>query len=90
MAKALTDDDIVAVQEVVAGDGGGAQAVARLADELNRTGFKWDYSISDPTQGGVYSSERYAYLQKPSKVKLDRKTCWTSTALKILNVSLSL
>lgn len=72
IAKTLQNYDIVAVQEVVAGDGG-AQAVARLADELNRTGFKWDYVVSNPTQGGRYSSERYAYLWKPSKVKLDRK-----------------
>lgn len=72
MAKTLKNYDIVAIQEVVAGDGG-AQAVARLADELNRTGFKWDYVVSNPTQGGRYSSERYAYLWKPSRVKLERK-----------------
>jgi hypothetical protein len=41
------DYDIIAVQEVVAGYGG-VQAVARLSDELNRTGSKWDYIISDP------------------------------------------
>ena len=72
IAKTLKDYDIVAVQEVVAGNGG-AQAVARLADELNRTGYKWDYIVSDPTQGGTYSSERYAYLWKPSQVRMNRK-----------------
>ena len=72
MARSLRDYDIVAVQEVVAGNGG-AQAVAKLADELNRTGNKWDYIVSDPTQGGRYSSERYAYLWKPSRVKLEKK-----------------
>lgn len=72
IAKTLRDYDIVAIQEVVAGNGG-AQAVARLVDELNRTGFQWDYMVSNPTQGGVYSSERYAYLWKPSRVKLHKK-----------------
>ena len=72
MAKTLRDYDVVALQEVVAGNGG-AQAVARLADELNRTGFKWQYVVSNPTQGGVYSSERYAYLWKPSRVRLKKK-----------------
>lgn len=72
MAKTLKDYDIVAVQEVVAGNGG-AQAVAKLADELNRTGTKWDYVVSNPTQSSKYSSERYAYLWKPSRVQLHRK-----------------
>jgi endonuclease/exonuclease/phosphatase family metal-dependent hydrolase len=38
----LKNYDIIAIQEVVAGYGG-AQAVAKLADELNRKGSKWDY-----------------------------------------------
>jgi hypothetical protein len=33
--------------KVVAGYGG-AQAVARLTNELNRQGSSWDYVISDP------------------------------------------
>ena len=69
MANLLKDFDVVAIQEVVAGNGG-AQAVARLADELNRKGAKWEYTISDPTQSSPYSSERYAFLWKPSKVKI--------------------
>lgn len=69
MANLLKDFDVVAIQEVVAGNGG-AQAVARLADELNRKGAKWEYTISDPTQSSPYSNERYAYLRKPSKVKV--------------------
>nr|WP_281163563.1 endonuclease/exonuclease/phosphatase family protein [Psychroflexus tropicus] len=77
MAKTLKNYDIVAIQEVVAGNGG-AQAVARLADELNRTGNKWQYAVSDPTQGGIYSSERYAYLWKDSKLKLHQKP-WLDT-----------
>jgi hypothetical protein len=51
-ANYLRDYDIIAVQEVVAGYGG-VQAVARLSDELNRTGTKWDYIISDPTSSAI-------------------------------------
>ena len=69
IAQTLRDFDVVAIQEVVAGPGG-AQSVARLADELNRLGAKWNYRISDPTKSSPYSSERYAYLWKTSKVKL--------------------
>ncbi len=68
IANTLRDYDIVAIQEVVAGDGG-AQAVAQLADELNRKGSKWDYTISDPTSSSAYKTERYAFLWKTSKVK---------------------
>ena len=67
IANTLKDFDIIAIQEVVAG-AGGAQAVARLADELNRKGSKWDYVISDPTISTPYAAERYAYLWKTSHV----------------------
>jgi deoxyribonuclease-1-like protein len=63
--------DIVAIQEVVAMDAGGAQAVGRLVAELDRSGADWDYVISDPTHSpSNYVSERYAFLWKASKVKL--------------------
>jgi len=65
----IKDYDIVALQEVVAGDGG-AQAVAKLADELNQKGSKWEYSVSDPTSSSAYKAERYAFLWKTAKVKL--------------------
>jgi endonuclease/exonuclease/phosphatase family metal-dependent hydrolase len=68
MAKQLREFDVVAVLEVSTGEGG-AQAVARLADALNRTGTKWDYVISDPTQSSPGRSERYAFLWKPSRLK---------------------
>ncbi len=74
MANVLKDFDIIALQEVVAGYGG-AQAVARLADELNRKGSKWDYVISDPTRSTPYAAERYAYIWKTGKVKKVR-TAW--------------
>jgi endonuclease/exonuclease/phosphatase family metal-dependent hydrolase len=70
VANTLKDFDIIAIQEVVAGYGG-AQAVARLADELNRKGAKWDYRISDPTSGeNSYKRERYAFIWKTSRVSI--------------------
>lgn len=68
MAKTVNDYDVLAIQEVVAGDGG-AQAVAKLAAALNRMGAKWDYTISNPTSSSAYKTERYAFLWKTSKVK---------------------
>lgn len=70
IASIVKNADLVAIQEVVAIDPGGAQAVARLADELNRTGSKWDYRISDPTDSPPYKTERYAFLWKASRVQL--------------------
>ena len=68
IANTLRDYDIIAIQEVVAGYGG-AQAVAKLADELNRKGAKWDYVISDPTSSSAYKTERYAFIWKTSRLK---------------------
>ena len=68
IANSIKDYDIIAIQEVVAGYGG-AQSIARLADELTRKGAKWDYTISNPTSGNSYKKERYAFLWKTSKVK---------------------
>jgi endonuclease/exonuclease/phosphatase family metal-dependent hydrolase len=68
IADILTDFDIVAIQEVVAGYGG-AQAVAKLHDVLDRKGWDWDYVISDPTFSSSYKTERYAFLWKKSRVK---------------------
>ena len=68
IANTVRNYDIIAIQEVVAGYGG-AQAVAKLADELNRKGAKWDYTISNPTTGNGYKSERYAFIWKTSKIK---------------------
>ncbi|CAM4107558.1 endonuclease/exonuclease/phosphatase family protein [Flavobacterium antarcticum] len=68
IAQTLKNYDVVALQEVVAGYGG-IQAVAKLADELNRTGSKWDYEISEPTSSSAYKTERYAFLWKTAAVK---------------------
>lgn len=70
IATLIKDYDIIAIQEVVAIDPGGAQAVARLADQLNRMGAKWDYRISDPTDSPGKKMERYAFIWKPGKVSL--------------------
>jgi deoxyribonuclease-1-like protein len=72
IANTIKNYDIVTIQEVVAGNGG-AQAVARLADELNRKGAKWDCRISDPTTSSAYKTERYAFLWKTSTAKLKGK-----------------
>lgn len=68
IAETIKDFDIIAIQEVVAGFGG-AQAVTKLADELNRKGTKWDYSISEPTSSSAYKTERYAFIWKTPKIK---------------------
>ena len=68
IANTIKDYDVVALQEVVAGYGG-AQAVAKLVDELNRNGANWDYVVSDPTSSSAYKTERYAFIWKTSKVK---------------------
>jgi len=72
IANTIKDFDIVTIQEVVAGNGG-TQAVASLADELNRKGTKWDYRISDPTSSSTYKTERYAFLWKTNAIKLKGK-----------------
>lgn len=74
IAQTLRDADLVAIQEVVAGDPAGAQAIGRLADQLNRMGSKWDYRISDPTKSPVKGqSERYAFLWKTSALEVIKR-----------------
>ncbi len=68
MATLINKYDLIALQEVVAGYGG-AQAVARLADALNRKGSNWNYTISDPTSSKPSKSERYAFLWKTATIK---------------------
>ena len=67
VAEQLRGYDVVAIQEVSTTPPG-PQAVARLDAELDRRGFQWDYRISDPTTGD--GPERYAFLWKPSRVRL--------------------
>jgi endonuclease/exonuclease/phosphatase family metal-dependent hydrolase len=71
IANTVKDFDVVLIQEVVAQDPGGAQAVGRLGEILNRTGAKWEYRVSDATSGeNSYKRERYAFLWKPSELSL--------------------
>ncbi|WP_276166460.1 endonuclease/exonuclease/phosphatase family protein [Zobellia alginiliquefaciens] len=72
MAEIVRDADIVAIQEVVSGYGG-AQAVAKLADNLNRKGAKWDYVISNPTNSTKYATERYAFIWKTKRIKIKNR-----------------
>ncbi|GAA3644587.1 endonuclease/exonuclease/phosphatase family protein [Flavivirga jejuensis] len=64
--------DIIAIQEVVAGYGG-AQAVAKLTDILNRKGYTWDYAISNPTNSSKYVTERYAFIWKNKHIKIKNR-----------------
>lgn len=66
-AEVLRDFDLVAVQEIVTSPPG-AQAIGKLDMALDRTGFAWDYRISPRTTGD--GTERYAFLWKPSRVRL--------------------
>jgi len=77
IASQIKNFDIVALQEIVTNPSG-AQAVAQLADLLNRSGAKWDYAISDPTQSSAYKTERYAFLWKTASVQLVGKP-WLET-----------
>ena len=72
IAEILRDVDIIAIQEVVAGYGG-AQAVAKLTDILNRKGSKWDYVISNPTNSSKYVTERYAFIWKTKHIKIKNR-----------------
>lgn len=79
IAEIVKDTDILAIQEVVAGYGG-AQAVAKLWDILNRKGHKWDYAISNPTNSPKYTTERYAFLWKTHRIKIKDRG-WLLTEL---------
>jgi len=71
MAKILRGYDVIAIQEVVAKDPGGARAIARLADALDRTGADYDYVYSNATESSSsHTSERYAYIWRTSTIKL--------------------
>jgi len=67
IAQTLRHYDIVGLQEIVTSRYG-AQAITKLQQQLNRTGVKWDYALSDPTTGK--GTERYAYFWKTNKVKM--------------------
>jgi endonuclease/exonuclease/phosphatase family metal-dependent hydrolase len=69
IANTIKGFDVIAIQEVVAGYGG-PQAVARLQSALNRKGYNWDYTISEPTSSvSVNKSERYAFIWKKNRLR---------------------
>ncbi|MEE9364089.1 MAG: endonuclease/exonuclease/phosphatase family protein [Cellulophaga sp.] len=72
IAEIVKKADILAIQEVVAGYGG-AQAVAKLTDILNRKGSTWDYVISNPTNSPKYVTERYAFIWKTRHIKIKNR-----------------
>ena len=65
----LKDFDIIAIQEVVAGEGG-IEAVERLYNALLNYDKSWDYSVSEPTFSSANKTERYAFLWRSNKVTL--------------------
>lgn len=80
IAKQLKNYDIVAIQEVSTSLYG-IRAVAKLADQLNRTGSKWEYKISEPTSGN--GKERYAYVWKTAtkNAKISLKKDWLEESI---------
>lgn len=82
IADKVKSYDVVAIQEVSTSEFG-AQAVAKLDDYLDRTGYSWDYVVSDATSGD--GSERYAYLYKKSRVKLKQKATLEKSLEKNIN-----
>lgn len=78
IATILNQHDLIAIQEVVSSSAG-SQAVAKLADALNRKGNQWDYVVSSPTNSTGKRSERYAYFWKKSKLKLKKQPFLEST-----------
>lgn len=80
MAGIIKSYDIIAIQEVSTSPPG-SQAIARLADALNRSGGKWDYRVSDPTSGE--GSERYCFIWNTSKARLLHKP-WLADSLSAL------
>lgn len=74
IAGVINDFDIVLIQEIVGKDPAGIQAVAKIIDELNRLGSKWDYYVSNPTKSpSAKMSERYGFLWKTSKISVKGK-----------------
>lgn len=69
IATQIKNYDIVALQEIVA-NASGPQTVAQLAAELNRSGAKWAYAVSEPTSSSAYKTERYAFLWQTATVEL--------------------
>lgn len=70
IAKLLRNTDIICIQEVSTSTFG-AQAIAKLSDELNRTGAKWYYKTTESTHESD-SKERYGFLWR-SNIQISKK-----------------
>jgi len=68
IASTIRQFDVIAIQEVVAGDGG-AQAVDRLVKRMNSKEDTWEYALSDATVSSSYKTERYAFIWNKKTVK---------------------
>jgi deoxyribonuclease-1-like protein len=68
IASTIQQFDVIAIQEVVAGDGG-AQAVDRLVRRMNSNEDTWEYALSDATISSSYKTERYAFIWNKKTVK---------------------
>ena len=67
IAKTIKNFDVVSIVEVVAGTGG-PEAVEALKKELNKSGNKWSYELSQPTTSIMNGAERYAVFWKNAKL----------------------
>ena len=62
MARMFREADLITIQEVSTSDFG-ARAIAQLDDCLNRTGSKWDYTVSNSTHPST-GKEKFGFLWK--------------------------
>lgn len=67
MARMFRNADIIVLQEVSTSPAG-SDAVARFCGELNWTGSKWNFKVSDPTHESG-NKEKFAFLWKTSRVE---------------------
>lgn len=71
MAQIVRNSHILVILEVSTSEAG-ARAVARLADNLNRKGNKWDYIVSEASSGN--GSECVGILWQPARVAAKRNS----------------
>ncbi len=67
IAKTVKKYDVVAIIEVVAGEGGPG-AVERLKTTLNKNSDDWEYAVSAKTSSVINGTERYAVFWKKANL----------------------
>ncbi|HIP49143.1 MAG TPA: hypothetical protein EYG92_09295 [Lutibacter sp.] len=70
IASVITEYDVVAMQQIDAQEHSAEKALAQLIIALNKKGFDWSYTLSQPTKAKSSSKERYAFLWKTNKVNV--------------------